>query len=284
VNKKSDECNECTPASIDRSHQRRPAKDGVLTLPYRDEKFLDSTDGRPIRILAEYLAPLSAFSRERVQDTVVFFGSARASPSGPLERYYEDARQLAQLVTRWSTQISPDQSRLVVCTGGGGGIMEAANRGAKEAGGRTIGLNIGLPHEQRPNAFVDPELSFEFHYFFMRKLWFAHLARAVVIFPGGFGTLDEMFELLTLRQTRKLDRDICVLTYGSDYWRDVVNFEALARTGAISPSDLKLFHSVDSPENALQCLQQNVSLSANTGCPAIARSISTCARPQCESA
>ena len=284
MKEKSNECNECTTASIDRSLQRVPENDGVLTLPYRDKDVLDGPDGRPIRILAEYLAPLSAFSRERVQDTVVFFGSARASPSGPFEKYYEDARQLAVLVTQWSIKISSDQSRLVVCSGGGGGIMEAANRGAKEAGGRTIGLNIGLPHEQRPNAFVDPELSFEFHYFFMRKLWFAHLARAVVIFPGGFGTLDEMFELLTLRQTRKLDRDICVLLYGSDYWRDVVNFEALARAGAISPSDLRLFHAVDSPEGALRCLQQNVSLSATTGCPAIARSISTCVQPQCESA
>jgi uncharacterized protein (TIGR00730 family) len=256
--------------------------DGGLTLPYRDNEFLDSEDGRPIRILAEYLAPLRAFSRERVQDTVVFFGSARASPSGPLGNYYEDARQLAALVTRWSMQISADQSRLVVCSGGGGGIMEAANRGAKEAGGRTIGLNIGLPHEQRPNSFVDPQLSFEFHYFFMRKLWFAHLAQAVVIFPGGFGTLDEMFELLTLRQTRKLDRDICVLLYGTEYWRDVVNFESLARRGAISGSDLQLFHAVDTPQDALHCLQQNVSIPATTGCPAIAKSmISSCGPREC---
>jgi uncharacterized protein (TIGR00730 family) len=145
----------------------------------------------------------------------VFFGSARIAESGPLGRYYTEARELAAQVTQWSRQLFPDGSRLVVCSGGGGGIMEAANRGAKDAGGRTIGLNIGLPHEQRPNSYLDPDLAFEFHYFFMRKLWFAHLARAAIVFPGGFGTLDEMFELLMLRQTRKLDRDICILLYGS---------------------------------------------------------------------
>ena len=150
--------------------------------------------------------------------------------------------------------------------------MEAASRGAKEAGGRTIGLNIGLPHEQRPNRFIDPELSFEFHYFFMRKLWFAHLARAVVVFPGGFGTLDEMFELLTLRQTRKLDREICILLYGSEYWREVINFESLARFGVISPSDVRLFHSVDTPTDAFRCLQENIHITATTGCPELAKS------------
>lgn len=252
-----------------------------LPLAYRDEDFLDSDEGRPIRILSEYLAPLRSFTHERVQDTVVFFGSARISPSGSLGHYYEAAKELAAQVTRWSMQISADQSRLVVCSGGGGGIMEAANRGAKEAGGRTIGLNIGLPHEQRPNAFIDPELSFEFHYFFMRKLWFAHLARAVVIFPGGFGTLDEMFELLTLRQTRKLQRDICIILYGSEYWHQIINFEALARHGVISPSDVQLFHTVDTPADALRCLQENVQVPATTQCPALAKSATAACPPDC---
>ena len=254
---------------------------GGLPLAYRDEDFLDSDEGRPIRILSEYLAPLRSFTQAGVQDTVVLFGSARISPTGALGRYYEAARALAAGVTRWSQQISGDRSRLVICSGGGGGIMEAANRGAREAGGRTIGLNIGLPHEQRPNAFIDPELSFEFHYFFMRKLWFAYLARALVIFPGGFGTLDEMFEILTLKQTRKLERDICILLYGSEYWREVINFDALARHGVIAPSDLDLFHTVDTPEDALRCLQQNIHVHATTQCPALAKSTTFTCPPDC---
>jgi uncharacterized protein (TIGR00730 family) len=253
----------------------------ALPLAYRDKVFLDSDEGRPIRILSEYLAPLRAFSEAGVTDTIVFFGSARVSSQDSLGRYYEDARTLASAVTRWSRQLSPDQSRLVVCSGGGGGIMEAANRGAKEAGGRTIGLNIGLPHEQRPNAFIDPELSFEFHYFFMRKLWFAYLARAVVIFPGGFGTLDEMFELLTLRQTRKLERDICIVLYGTEYWREIVNFEALVRHRVIAASDVQLLHMVDTPADALDCLQRNVHLPVVRQCPELATS-STSSSPQRE--
>ena len=161
-------------------------------LAYKNEAFLDSDDARPLRILAEYLQPLYAFQREQICGTVVFFGSARLRADGPLGRYYDDARELARLVTLWSKDLSADVCHCVVCTGGGGGIMEAANRGAADAGGKSIGLNIGLPHEQRPNAFISPGLSFEFHYFFMRKLWFAHLARALVVFPGGFGTLDEL--------------------------------------------------------------------------------------------
>ncbi|HEX4355600.1 MAG TPA: LOG family protein, partial [Polyangiales bacterium] len=171
---------------------------------YKNETFLDSDDARPLRILAEYLEPLQAFREEHVHDTIVFFGSARLSQDGPLGRYYRDARELARQLTLWSNSSTSQTNRYVVCSGGGGGIMEAANRGASDAGGRTIGLNIGLPHEQRPNPYITPKLSFEFHYFFMRKLWFAHLARALVIFPGGFGTLDEMFEILTLQQTAKL--------------------------------------------------------------------------------
>ena len=232
-----------------------PTTAGHHSLAYKNDDFLESDDGRPLRILAEYLEPLASFRREGVQDTVVFFGSARLSADGPLGRYYEEARELARLVTSWSKSISKVADRYVVCTGGGGGIMEAANRGASEAGGRTIGLNIGLPREQLPNRYLTPELSFEFRYFFMRKLWFAHLARALVVFPGGFGTLDELSELLTLAQTRKLDRPIEIVLYGSSYWQEIINFEALVRHGMISPEDLKLFQYADEPAEALGILQ-----------------------------
>ena len=236
-----------------------PTAAGHHSLAYKNEEFLESDDGRPLRILAEYLEPLASFRREKVQDTVVFFGSARLTLDGPLSRYYEEARELARLVTTWSKSISKEADRYVVCTGGGGGIMEAANRGASEAGGRTIGLNIGLPREQLPNRYLTPELSFEFRYFFMRKLWFAHLARALMVFPGGFGTLDEMTELLTLAQTRKLDRPIKIILYGSGYWREIINFEALVRHGMISPEDLGLFEFADDPARALQILQAGLS-------------------------
>jgi uncharacterized protein (TIGR00730 family) len=241
-------------------------------LAYRDASFLDSDDARPVRILSEYLAPLAAFKRAQIHDTVVFFGSARLRPSDALGRYYEDARQLARLVTEWSISFCADRRCLVVCTGGGGGIMEAANRGAAEAGGRTIGLNIGLPHEQRPNPYLSPDLTFEFHYFFMRKLWFSHLARAIVVFPGGFGTMDELFETLTLAQTHKLDRDIFVLLYGSQYWNELINFEALARHGMIDPADLALIRFADDPQTALQLLQQAVRPDASGASPAFAKS------------
>ncbi len=193
-------------------------------LAYKNDAFLDSDDGRPLRILAEYLEPLHAFQCERICDTIVFFGSARLTPDGPLAHYYAAARELARLVTVWSKNLPSHAHRYVVCTGGGGGIMEAANRGASDAGGKTIGLNIGLPHEQQPNPYITRELMFEFHYFFMRKLWFAHLARALVVFPGGFGTLDELTEILTLMQTRKIDRRIPVLLYGSSYWNEIIEF------------------------------------------------------------
>ena len=175
-----------------------PAAGSTPVLAYRNEEFLGSDEGRPLRILSEYLQPLDAFRRRRVHDTIVFFGSARLREDGPLAASYSAARELARLVTTWSLGLPSPTHRFVVCTGGGGGIMEAANRGAADAGGRTIGLNIGLPHEQHPNPYITPGLSFEFHYFFMRKLWFAHLARAIVAFPGGFGTLDELFEILAV--------------------------------------------------------------------------------------
>lgn len=244
-------------------------------LAYEDDAFVAGPDGRPIRMLAEYLAPLHALRAAGIVDTVVFFGSARLAADGPLGRYYEDARALAAEVTRWAHTLSPDGSRLVVSSGGAGGIMEAANRGAREAGGRTIGFNIGLPHEQRPNAWVEPGLSFEFHYFFMRKLWFAHLARAVIVFPGGFGTLDELFEMLTLRQTGKLGRDVCVLLYGSEYWNRVLNLDVLVEEGMVEPSALDLLHRVDGVQQAMQCLRKHMQIEGNGNTPSIAHSITS---------
>jgi uncharacterized protein (TIGR00730 family) len=239
---------------------------------YKDEKFLDSDDARALRILAEYLAPLRAFRRTRVCDTIVFFGSARIAPDGPLGRYYADARELARRVTEWSMALPSPAHRYVVCTGGGGGIMEAANRGAIDAGGRTIGLNIGLPHEQRPNPYVTRELLFEFHYFFMRKLWFAHLARALVVFPGGFGTLDELTEILTLTQTAKLARPIPIVLYGPDYWNEVLDFDALLRHGMIDREDLRLFQFADDPLSALSLLQAGLAAEPGAAMPDFARS------------
>ena len=242
-------------------------------LAYHDERFLASDDARPLRILAEYLDPLRAFRHERIHDTIVFFGSARLREDGPLGRYYTEARELARLCTAWSKSLPPGAQRFIVCSGGGGGIMEAANRGASDAHGRTIGLNIGLPHEQRPNPYVTRELSFEFHYFFMRKLWFAHLARAMVAFPGGFGTLDELTEMLTLSQTRKLDRKISILLYGSSYWKEIIDFEALVRHGMIAREDLALFQYVDDPTTALQILQRDLVIEPVAKTPAFAGSV-----------
>jgi len=249
-----------------------PTDPSRAPLAYKNEAFLDSDDARPLRILAEYLQPLYAFQREKICGTVVFFGSARLDPGGPLGHYYEAARELARLVTRWSMDLSSEVCHCVVCTGGGGGIMEAANRGAVDAGGKSIGLNIGLPHEQRPNRYISPGLAFEFHYFFMRKLWFAHLARALVVFPGGFGTLDELTELLTLMQTEKIARRIPILLYGSAYWNEVINFEALVRHGMIDRQDLALFRFADDPATALALLQSGMAPATETETPAIAHS------------
>ena len=241
-------------------------------LAYKNEKFIDSDEARPLRILAEYLSPLEAFHRERIHDTIVFFGSARIVSGSPMGRYYDEARELARLVTLWSKSLAPGPRRYIVCSGGGPGIMEAANRGASDAAGRTIGLNIGLPFEQKPNQWITRGLSFEFHYFFMRKLWFAHLARALVVFPGGFGTLDEMSELLTLTQTGKLDRPIPILLYGSAFWKEVINFDALVKHGMIGADDLKLFRFVDDTASALKMLQESLSDDKPAETPAIATS------------
>jgi uncharacterized protein (TIGR00730 family) len=229
---------------------------GRRPVAYLNEAFLNSPDARAIRILAEFLEPLAHFRREKVRDTVVFFGSARLREGeGPLARYYEEARQLARMLTEWADQFTNSTYRFVVCSGGGPGIMEAANRGASEANGKTVGLNIGLPFEQLPNPYITPELSFEFHYFFMRKFWFAYLSKALVVFPGGFGTLDELMELLTLTQTQKLAKKVAILLYGSEYWKEIINFEALVKYGMISPEDLNLFQYADDPQTAFEILK-----------------------------
>jgi uncharacterized protein (TIGR00730 family) len=266
---------------------------------------LNSPDGRLLRIMAEYQEPMARFRRERIQDTVVFFGSARfraldvanselellakpdsAEPApeyeqparpGEIEsgeasrlklklaeaavemaRYYEDARRLAGMMSTWAQTLPGRRHRFVVTSGGGPGIMEAANRGAYEAGGKTIGLNIQLPFEQHPNPYITPELNFDFHYFFMRKYWFAYLAKALVVFPGGFGTMDEMFEVLTLTQTRKLAKKITVVIYGPEYWKHVINLELLVEKGAIAPEDLELFQFADTPEDAFRILKDGL--------------------------
>jgi uncharacterized protein (TIGR00730 family) len=258
-------------------------------LAYYNKDFLESTDARPIRILAEYLDPLRRFRAANIQDTVVFFGSARVGSRRAAERallrlttskarrnaehaaavkrsrkavewsrYYEDARELARRLTEWSLSLDDTHRRFVVCSGGGPGIMEAANRGAYEAGGKSVGLNIRLPFEQGPNRYITKGLHFEFHYFFMRKFWFAYLAKALVIFPGGFGTLDEMFEILTLAQTRKLKKKLLVVLYGTEYWNQVFDLKPLVEWGAIDERDLGLLSYVNTPEAAFRELQQHL--------------------------
>jgi len=259
-------------------------------LAYENEAFLNSPDGRILRILSEYMEPIARFRREQIQDTVVFFGSARfqsraaakdklaeletigaqlpereferckknALAAMEMARYYEDARRLAFLLSKWSIHIPARRRRFVVTTGGGPGIMEAANMGAQEAGAKTIGLNIALPFEQLPNPHISPSLNFEFHYFFMRKFWFAYLSKALVIFPGGFGTMDEFFEILTLAQTQKLAKKILVVVYGSEYWNRLINFQTMVDAGTISPEDLELFKIVDSPEEGFEFLRDGL--------------------------
>jgi uncharacterized protein (TIGR00730 family) len=244
-------------------------------LAYRNHDFLDTPEARSLRILSEYLYPLSRFRKEKIRDTIVFFGSARTFESSADGRYYKEARELARRVTEWSNGLNDTARRFVVCSGGGPGIMEAANRGAHEAGGKSIGLNIGLPFEQRPNPFITPELSFEFHYFFMRKFWFAYLAKALVVFPGGFGTLDELSEILTLVQTQKLEKKMVVLLYGTSFWREIINFEALVRHGMIAEQDLNLFQFADDVEMAFQLLETGLTkyyLEPDKEVPAIAKS------------
>jgi hypothetical protein len=225
---------------------------------YRNEKFLNGPDARGLRILAEYLQPLSHLRREKIRDTIVFFGSARIKPDGPMGRYYQEAVGLAKKLTEWSESLENTSRRFVICSGGGPGIMEAANRGAHEGGGKSIGLNIGLPFEQLPNPYITPELSFEFHYFFMRKFWFAYPGKAFVMFPGGFGTLDELMEVLTLAQTEKLHKKILIVLYGSSFWKEILNFDALVRHGMISPDDMDLFRFADDPDTAFEMVKKGL--------------------------
>ena len=214
---------------------------------YHNTEFINSKDARALRILAEYLEPKSRFEEHGLEDTIVFYGSARTMPDS---RYYEAARQLAYRLTLWSKALTATERRFVVTTGGGPGIMEAANRGASEAKGLTAGIGISIPIEQTDNAYLTRGLSFHFHYFFMRKFWFAYLAKAMVAFPGGFGTLDELFETLTLVQTKKMKKPMPIVLFGSEYWNEVINFDALVRHGTISPGDIDLVYRTDSVDEA----------------------------------
>ena len=264
---------------------------GMPLVAYQNHRFLESGDARTLRILSEYLEPQSRLRRAGIQHTVVFFGSARIGPrevalqklrelesrseSGGthtgaedlknarmalhMSQYYEDARELARLVTEWALSLQNGSRFLVVCSGGGPGIMEAANRGASEAGGKSIGLNIKLPAEQRPNPYISPELGFLFRYFFMRKLWFAQPARALIAFPGGFGTMDELFEMLTLSQTNKMGHRVAIVLYSSKYWKRAINWDYFLEVGSVSEEDLKLFRFAETPQEAFAIIKENLS-------------------------
>jgi uncharacterized protein (TIGR00730 family) len=218
---------------------------GLPDKAYDNAEFLISPEARTIRILSEYLEPETRLDRLKVNNTILFLGSSRADSEdqmSPLHKYYWEAEELAYRLAKWAIPLKPKGKNFVICTGAGPGIMEAANRGAARAGGKTIGMNISLPLEQRPNPYISYELAFVFHYFFMRKFWLISRARAVIAFPGGYGTLDEFFEMMTLMQTGKIARDeVVVLLYGEEYWRKVLNFEALMKYGTISPEDAELF-------------------------------------------
>jgi uncharacterized protein (TIGR00730 family) len=272
------------------SMSKKKPSNHLPELAYRNERFLDSADARTLRLLAEYLEPQVRLRRAGVQNTVVIFGSARILPRDEalrglkeleskagggspasaadlkvarttvqMSQYYEDARALARLITRWSLSLKNGRHFLVVCSGGGPGIMEAANRGASEAGGKSIGFNIKLPVEQKPNPYISSDLTFLFRYFFMRKLWFASPAKALIVFPGGFGTMDEMWEFLTLAQTHKLGHRALILLYGSKFWKKLINFDMLLEAGTIDAQDLQLFRMVDSPSEAFEILKRGLS-------------------------
>lgn len=266
------------------------AKNKYPQKAYKNMDFLNSAKARPIRILAEFSEPHYRFLDYEIDSTIVFFGSARIKPKEQakkelfeaaalfekeatpinehklsaarlqlrLSNYYEDAAEFARLITDWAKIPDSEQQKYYVCSGGGPGIMEAANKGADLAGGKSIGLNISLPHEQEPNPFITPEFSFDFHYFFMRKYWFIYLAKALVIFPGGFGTLDELMEVVTLIQTKKIERPLPIIVFGQDYWRDIIDIEAMVRWGTISEEDLDLFNFVNSAEEAFKILKKKI--------------------------
>lgn len=232
---------------------------------YKNLEFLNSRDARVLRILSEYLEPLSRLNRLKVKNTVFFLGSSMAEPEqkdSPLTQYYWEAEELAYMLAKWATQLKSKGKNFVICTGGGPGIMEAANRGASRAGGKSIGMNISLPRmEQTLNEYVSSELAFMFHYFFMRKFWLLYMTKAVVAFPGGYGTLDEIFEILTLVQTRKIDRDhVVILLYGEEYWKKIIDFDSLVEQGSIMPEDQKLFTYLSKPKEAFDFLKENLTL------------------------
>jgi len=268
-------------------------RSGHLPMPdlaYQDPVFMESRPARPLRILAEYIDPLNRLRRAGVGDTIVMFGSARvyardvalanlrkvqrsargrrdglwrtklaaARSMVGMSRYYEEARELSRRITSWAMTLGTQPRRFVVCSGGGPGIMEAANRGAAEAGGSSIGLSIQLPHEQRPNPYISPELNFCFHYFFMRKLWFAQMAKALIVFPGGFGTMDELWEMLTLMQTGKLASKHLILIYGREYWDKVLNWRHMVRTGTMSEADCKLLQFADTVDDAFEQVRRQM--------------------------
>ena len=263
---------------------RMTTRKRAQTKAYENTGFLNSRDGRALRILSEYLEPKSRFDLHKVDDTIVFMGSARiksreqaedmvqlakstqdqdrAQTTLRMSAYYEAARSLASRLTHWSKGLDDEERRFVVCTGGGPGIMEAASRGAAEAKGMNVGLTISIPVEEFENPYVTRELAFHFHYFFMRKFWFAYLAKAVIVFPGGYGTLDELFELLTLVQTRKMSKPMPIVLFGTEYWRDVVDFDALARHGMISAEDIGLVHRTDSVDDAYEWIVAQLSANA----------------------
>lgn len=271
----------------------KPKPQHAPKAPHEDPKFLESTPARPLRILAEYIDPLARLKREGIGDTIVMFGSARihsredtlarlerlkrakagktekakakrreeiksAKAALEMSRYYEEARALSHKITTWAMSLGPRPRRFVVCSGGGPGIMEAANRGAYEAGGKSIGLSIELPHEQFSNPYISPELSLNFHYFFMRKLWFAQIAKALIVFPGGFGTMDELWEMMTLSQTGKLPRNNLILIYGRKYWDDVMNLKSMVRWGTINESEYKLIQYADTVDEAFELIRADL--------------------------
>jgi uncharacterized protein (TIGR00730 family) len=248
---------------------------------YKNESFLASPEARILRIISEYVEPQTRFEELRVKDTIVFFGSARipsreaalvgleearranagveaAEMRLKMSRYYEDTRELAHRLTLWSKSLEGTDRRFVVCSGGGPGIMEAANRGASEAKGENIGLNISLPFEQQDNPYITRRLAFEFHYFFMRKFWFSYLAKAMVVMPGGFGTFDEFMEVVTLVQTLKIKKHLPIVLFGTEYWSEILNFEPMVKYGTISPEDVNLFFRTDSVDEAFDYLVKDL--------------------------
>ena len=231
---------------------------------FRDPEFLESLEGRTLRILSEYLGPMTRLDKAKINSTILFLGSAKADPTtadSAFHRYYWEAEELAYLLAKWAIGLKkPSGKDFVVCTGAGPGIMEAANRGAMRAGGKTIGMNISLPQPQPPNPYITPELSFSFHYFFMRKFWLTYKAKAVIAFPGGYGTLDEFFEIVTLLQTSKISkRELALVLYGGEYWRDLIKFDSMVEKGAICADDLKLFRIVSTPREAFAYLKKRLS-------------------------